>query len=116
MPQYRALVDLFVMPGSIYVQAGSIISNAPGDVLPANWTPPAGSVDPIDTQAIQNFWTAGPAGMSSADHGTAQLGPWWSGQRWTGIAISPPSVYWVPAPGGFKLTGGGASLGVHPPV
>jgi hypothetical protein len=117
MPQYRALVDLFVMPGNIYVQAGDIVFDGPGGVLPNGWIPPAGAVDPLDPQAVQNFWTIGPGAAVTAD-AAMSLGPWWLGTRWSGVNIAGPKTYWThgtDANGktGWLLTGAGAQLGVR---
>jgi hypothetical protein len=100
------------MPGSIYASAGDTISDGPGGILPANWSPPTGAVDPITSDAIQAYWNAGPKGQSDAEPNKWNS-PWgWS--RWQGITYKPPAVYWTRVPGGFQLTGAGASLGVHP--
>ena len=112
--QFRVLADLFVMPGSIYAQAGDIISDGPGGILPSNWQPPTGAVDPLDTPAINAYWAVGPKGQGDASPSQWDFPCGWS--RWSNVAYSPPSIYWVRVPGGFQLTGAGASLGVHPPV
>ena len=114
MSQYRVIADLFVMPGSIYAQAGDTISDGPGGILPANWSPPTGSVDPIDNAAINAYWAVGPRGSADASPNQWDFPFGWS--RWSGIAYAPAAIYWKPVLGGFQLTGAGAALGVHPPV
>jgi len=113
MAKYRALVDLY-LPSGVYVQAGSIITDAGlSPDVPPTWQPPT-AVDPIDADAITKFWTAGPAGQSNAEPNRS-LGPWFLGGRWTGVPVAAPVIYWVAVLGStthqFILTGAGAALG-----
>jgi len=113
MAKYRCLTDLFLpAPGCQYAQAGDILSDVvptPAGFIPipSNWVPPL-SVDPIDSGAIQSFWNAGP--RSSAWSGYTGM---MSGNRWSGIAVAPPSVYWVLTGKGWTLNGA-AGMGFRP--
>jgi hypothetical protein len=107
MPQFRCLVDLFLpAPECRYAEAGSLLSDVmptpPGYVrIPVGWIPPLG-VEPLDQSAMDAFFNAGPSSMVACDHGVPNT--MMSGQRWSGIAVAAPSVYW-------KLTAKGWTLG-----
>jgi hypothetical protein len=115
MASYVALADLY-LPGDLFVQAGATLSdsNAPGSLpIPVGWLPPSGAVDPIDTQAVQNYFNAGPGAASSAQPYQVLLPGYCGGMRWTGQAIPSPIHVWYRVPHGFALKGG-ESLGVWP--
>jgi hypothetical protein len=99
MAKYRCLTDIFLpAPGCRYAQAGDLLSDViptPANCIPipVGWIPPLG-VEPIDAAAQSAFFNAGPSGMNNADHGIPNT--MMSGQRWSGIAVAPPNVYWKP--------------------
>jgi hypothetical protein len=95
MARYRWLQDGHV--GDAYYHAGDIMQAAD------NWLPPA-AVDPIDTAAVNAFYSAGP-----------QTFPILIRQQWSTVPVSPPVTYWRQIPGGsqWQLTGLGAGL---PPI
>jgi len=110
MATYRALTDLF-LPGSVMVDAGTIINDGPGGLLPAGWIPPVSAVEPLDSAAIQAYWNVGPVGLNGADPNIS-LSPWWMGRRWSNILVQAPKCRWVrQSDGSFVLQGGGESLG-----
>jgi hypothetical protein len=80
--------------GGAVVLAGSTVT------LPTGSAPPA-CVDPLDANAIQDFWNAG-----------VQLAPL-TRQQWSTIAVSPPAIFWklINPNGEWLLTGAGAALG-----
>jgi len=114
MAQYRCLADIY-LPGDRYAQASDILSDAVGAAvpIPVGWIPSL-AVDPITPDAIQAFWNAGPKGQGDAEPNQWAFPHGWS--RWSNVGYAPAAIYWQRVLGGFQLTGGGASLGVHPPV
>jgi hypothetical protein len=102
MASYRLLADHYV--GGVVHLAGTTLSTADvGGTLPTGWVP-SGQVDPLDGDAVQAFWDAGPQGLGLVR------------QRWTGTPVPRPVTYWVPYPAGggtspMILTGLGAGLG-----
>jgi hypothetical protein len=98
--RFRALIPFFL--NGRYFDAGDVIDAANGDI-PVGWVPTIGGTDPLDTDAIQAVWNAGP-GATGAIDGEAfrAVLPW-----------GKYSVHWTPTgtPGMFILTGAGASLG-----
>jgi hypothetical protein len=105
MAVYRLLVDHFVK--NAFLPAGTIVSDTgPGAQLPPAWVPTPGT-DPLDADATQKFWLAGPGSP----------GPFRT--QFTGINIGVPTTWWKPVPGTasptrmFQLTGLGSTL---PPV
>ena len=119
MATYRAFVPGTVpggvgaVPGGVYVEAGAILTDSGHNALiPAGWTPPL-SVDPQDTEAIENFWAAGPRSAAGSQPGIA-AGNLWGYGVWTGVPIVGPTIYWIaypPIPGNMILTGSGQALG-----
>jgi len=111
MATYRAIVDLY-LPGDIYCQAGSLLSDAvplPAGYLPIpmNWPPPTGGVDCLDGDAQTKLFLQGPRGMSSAE---PHLSATANGSRWSNQVVGPPSIFWKAAVGpigqpGFSLNG-----------
>jgi hypothetical protein len=96
MATYRTLCQCFVVNG--IVEANTILSDAvsapPNSVgIPTNWVPPSGAVEPLDADAQQKYWNAGPGAAGQAVQGLT-LGP--SG-LWSAFAgpVAPPQVYWV---------------------
>ena len=98
MAAYRALMDLST---PIYITAGTVFSDgvtsAPGvpQLAPPGWPPPP-AVEPIDGDALQQFFAQGPAQL--------QISP----------LVPPPKVYWRQVTLGtsvWQLTGAGAALG-----
>ena len=63
MAQYRLLTDHYV--GGSYLQAGSVVSDEPNVELPSNWIPTP-ACDPIDEDAINKFFAAGPQDCAEA--------------------------------------------------
>jgi len=121
MATYRALTDLYLASG-MYVQAGQILSTtpSPGEIpILSSWVPPANAVDPLDPDAVQAYWNAGPAGCMDAEWRRALFT---NGSRWSDVPVSPPATQWLPAnpqnpAAGFVLHGSlGGNLGVHPVV
>jgi hypothetical protein len=108
MAQYRCLTDLFLpAPSCIYAQAGDLLSDAvptPSGYLPIplGWVPPLG-VEPTDASAQTAFFNAGPSGMLNCDHGVPNTVM--AGQRWTGVPVSAPSVYWQQTAQGWTCGG-----------
>jgi hypothetical protein len=101
--RYRALGDI-LLPGNVYVESGTIFTG------PSGWIPSI-SVDPIDDNAIQAYWNAGPAGMGNADMVSA-YGAWGTWNRRSGVFVQVASIRWVPAGEDmFILTGDGEALG-----
>lgn len=104
MATYRALEDIYPGGNYAYIPAGAIFSDP--NSIPVGWVPP-GSVDPISTDAIQNFWNAGPQ---------------FEFRQWAMRLTTPPSIYWSlinPGTQTYQLTGAGASLGPRqliPPI
>jgi hypothetical protein len=99
MATYRALQDISLGASWPYITAGQMLTDGldgnPANI-PLGWVPPA-AVDPISSDAIQNFWNAG----------VQILGM---------VRVSPPLIYWQPFPAGggtrpYQLTGPGAALG-----
>jgi hypothetical protein len=83
MSQYLFLVDQYI--NNAYIQAGSVQSTqdaTPAGILPVGWVP-NGGVSPIDAPAITAFYSAGPQPPPLVQ------------QRWQGIGIANPSVYWL---------------------
>jgi hypothetical protein len=112
MAQYKLLTDHFI--GGSVLEAGSVVTDTgPSAQLPANWVPTT-AVDALDNDGISKFWTAGPAGQSTADPNRS-LGPYFSGGHFVGVPIGAPAIYWKAVPGSttheFILTGAGAALG-----
>src|SRR5215831_17801981 len=119
MATYRALTDLYLASG-VYVQAGTTFSDSgPGALIPTNWQPPTNAVDPIDPDAVQKYWQAGPAGCLDAEWRRALFT---NCSRWSDVPVAPPATQWLPAnpqnpAAGFTLGGRfGGNLGVHPIV
>jgi hypothetical protein len=92
---YRLLTDHeFGLAGDI-VATGDV-----GGILPAGWIPDGG-VDPLDPNAVEDFFNAGP-------QATPPILP-----RWVGRSVPPPVTYWVLSGPNFtySLTGLGANRG-----
>jgi len=110
---YRALNDL-ALPGSVWVAANSMLSDAAGGNIPVGWTPPL-SVEPLDMDAAARYWTAGPIGMADAE-------PTRSYSLKYSYITPAPATYWTKAPGytpdnpQFILTGIGAVFGPRLPI
>src|SRR5262245_59545427 len=118
MAQWRALVDLY-LPGDRYVQAGSTFSDSGvGALVPSNWPPPTGAVQPLDPDATQKLWAQGPRGQSDAEISRQSF---MNGRRWSDVFVPAATTYWVRAnpknaAAGFVLKGGGENYGVFPQV
>jgi hypothetical protein len=95
MATYRAICDIW-LPNNTYAQAGDIISDVAGAgvPIPVGWTPCLG-VDPQDSAAQQAFFNAGPGSSGQAEHGA--LSTVFAGNRWSGINVAAPQIYWKPA-------------------
>ncbi len=100
---FRALADIYLPDGN-YIEAGTTFLG------PSGWIP-AVAVDPVDSAAIQAYWDLGPVMMKDAEIGRPLFGNYLD--RRSQVFVGAPAIYWVPAPGGFILTGAGASLGVR---
>jgi hypothetical protein len=102
---YRLLSDHWLVDPSganVYHSAGDIVTE--GISIPFGW-PPTLASEPLNTQAIQQYWNIGPRGMLDAEP-----------QRdfyVKAFNLVPPSIKWVRVGGTtlFQLTGAGASLG-----
>src|SRR6516225_4682921 len=96
MSTYRLLTDHeFGLAGTV-VSTGDV-----GGILPVGWIPDGG-VDPLDPNAVEDFWNAGPQALPL-------ILP-----RWVGRSVPPPVTYWVLVPGtswAYSLTGLGANRG-----
>jgi hypothetical protein len=93
MAQYRFLQDAYVNGG--YFQAGLVTA------MPPDWIP-GPYVEPLDDEAVQAFFKAGPQLMGLQR------------QRWFGVPMPVPVTYWKPADRQreyWQLTGLGAHLG-----
>jgi hypothetical protein len=93
MARYRFLQDCYV--GGAYYAAGDIAQ------LPDSVIPPPG-VDPLDAEAVQAFFNAGPQVLGLQK------------QRWTFMPIPVPVTYWKPTDAAkehWQLTGLGSHLG-----
>jgi hypothetical protein len=73
---------------------GSDAAGSAGVPIPVGWVPCLG-VDPQDSAAQQAFFNAGPGSSGQAEHGA--LSTVFAGNRWSGIAVAPPAIYWKPA-------------------
>ena len=102
---YRLLSDHWVVDMSganVYHNAGDIVME--GRDIPFGW-PPTLASEPLNTQAIQQYWNIGPRGMLDAEpQRDFYVKP---------FNLVPPSIKWVRVGGTtlFQLTGAGASLG-----
>jgi hypothetical protein len=75
------------------ILTGTIITVATGSA-----PPPSG--DPIDVDAINDLWAAGPRLLPLQR------------QQWSNVPVTPATIYWVSvSPGVYQLTGAGAALG-----
>jgi hypothetical protein len=98
MSVYRFLQDHNI--GGVTYLAGTTASTADvGGTLPTGWVP-SGQVDPLDPQAVEDFFNAG-----------VQLtGP--VRQQWSNQPVPVPKTYWVKTgPNQWSLTGLGSNLG-----
>jgi hypothetical protein len=97
--KYLLLVPHYLPTG--YALAGETVTE--GIEIPFGWMPTA-AVDPLNSQAIQAFWNAGPSPVAGIEY-SIDFYPFISSQK--------PVVYWQPLgpPGSFILTGPGAALG-----
>lgn len=102
--QYRLLADhYFEATGSF--PAGTVVTE--GNQIPVGWIPSIAS-EPLNAQAIQNYWNAGPRGKMDAEPSRSIFDS--IGAYFVQLA---PVIYWARVPGTtlFQLTGAGASLG-----
>jgi hypothetical protein len=108
MAMYRLLADHYFPSG--YISAGTIVTEGDGNI-PIGWVPTL-AVDPLNSQAIQAFWQAGPRAANSAQPNVEIAPGWW--MRWANQPVAPPTVYWQKVANGlFRLTGGGSALGIR---
>jgi hypothetical protein len=91
MPRWRILNDIYV--GGIYYTAGELVD------LPREWVP-TGAVEPLDNDALDAFYAAGPQQPDL-------IRP-----RWTNDNAQLPRTYWRQIPGSprWTLTGLGVDL------
>jgi hypothetical protein len=98
MATYKALTDLW-LPGGIYAEAGDLINDTGSGVgwpVPATWIPPAQAVDPLDNDALNKYFAAGPQLCSEQPFMT--LSPWnQQNGRWEPVFKS--STHWYRAVG-----------------
>jgi hypothetical protein len=96
---YILLLPHYLAQGG-YTPAGTTVTE--GGAIPVGWRPTI-ACDPQNSQAIQNYWNAGP--MSGAE------------LNFLACPQPKPQIYWQPIPGStsgaYQLTGAGASLGPH---
>jgi hypothetical protein len=101
MAQYRLLADHWI--GQFYFAAGTMASTSDvGGLLPANWTP-SGNSEPLDTDAVNAFWNAGPQLLGLVR------------SQFSNQYVAPPVTYWLAqpqdtAPTKWTMTGLGAGL------
>jgi len=102
---YRLLVDHYIL--NTYLLANTTVTE--GIEVPLGWVPTI-AAEPLNTTAIQNYWNAGPSGVSSAQYGIDYFS--------APFFLGPPTrvgVFWqqiAGSAGRFQLTGAGASLGI----
>lgn len=117
---YRLLQDHYL--SNQLVPAGTTITEGDG-ICPIGWVPTP-NVDPLNTQAVQNFYNAGPqqGGLIRQQFTPTVGSPF--------LPIGPPVTYWLNVggfSGGFspgfmggiplwQLTGLGANILTYPPV
>lgn len=82
MSTYRFLHDHYVN-GFTYLAGTTGATADAGGTLPIGWVP-SGSVDPIDTNAVNAFWQAG-----------VQM-PGLIRAQWSGLPVAAPVTRWVP--------------------
>jgi len=100
---YRLLADHYV--GQQLLEAGSVVSDGPGGVLPPSWIPTL-ACDPLDVDATNKFFAAGPTlAMFSAEHGSLSVAL--NGNRWSGKPVAGPGIYWEAVTMTFTGPGGG---------
>jgi hypothetical protein len=105
---YLLLVPHYLASG--YAPAGTVVTE--GREIPIGWVPTA-AVDPLNAEAIQAYFNAGPQSVSSAEYSRDY---YWSQRPWDELETRQPQVQWkaVPGhPGAYQLTGAGAALGVR---
>jgi len=103
--QFRAIADLYLPWG--YISAGEIFT------APSNFIPPAGGgVDPIDQEAVNAYWAAGPGFQRGAEVNRAIYPFGWN--RWQGVNYVPPKYRWYQIPSGEYLLSGAEQLGPRP--
>lgn len=105
--QYRLLqqhfFNYFPITNSKEYAAGLTIIE--GVDVPFGWIPTP-NVDPLNTQAVQAFYNAGPSLLGLVV------------TQFSNLAVAPPTTFWVEAPGSpslWHLTGLGANTSVYPP-
>jgi len=84
MSRYRFLQDAYI--ANVLFPAGSTASTADvGGLLPTGWQP-GPYVEPLDTPAVNAFYSAGPFRASLAR------------QQFSGVPVPGPTTYWVSTP------------------
>ena len=84
MSRYRFLQDAYI--ANLYFPAGTVASTADaGGTLPAGWQP-GPFVDPLDTPAVNAFYSAGPQRAAKQ----------WGGAN--GVPGPKPATAWVTTP------------------
>jgi hypothetical protein len=94
MSTYRLLADCVI--GGAVIPAGTTVTMPTG-----GWTPP-GCVDPIDANAIQDFWNVGPQPAPLAR------------TQFSTQSVAALQIFWRcvnPTTNQYQLTGAGAALG-----
>ena len=94
MSTYRTLSDMVI--GGGVIPAGTTITMPTG-----SWVPP-GCVDPISSDAIQDFWNVGPQPAPLAR------------TQFSTQPVAAPQIFWQlinPTTSQYQLTGAGAPLG-----
>jgi hypothetical protein len=102
--QWRLLSDHYVVSPSgtsVYHNAGDVITE--GVDVPIGW-PPTLASEPLNSEALQQYWNLGPIGMNDAEPQRDFYN--------VSFKLTPPLVKWVRiAPNLYQLTGAGAILG-----
>lgn len=98
--RYRLLKDHYF--NGNYIRAGEIVNDSDG-IIPQAWTPTA-DVDPLNNDAVQAFYTAGP------------ILPGIINSQWQNAVIARPVTYWYQvSPNRWGLTGLGSNQSLYPP-
>jgi hypothetical protein len=106
---YLLLVPHYI--GGSLLPAGTIVTE--GGAIPIGWVPTA-AVDPLNAQAIQNYFNAGPQSVAGGEYSRDYY--WSQPITKDEPGVKPPQVQWRQVSGhagAYQLTGAGASLGVR---
>jgi len=91
MAIYYLLTDLYVSDQELLAGTTQATMDS-GGVMPPGWPPPA-DVDPVDNDALAEYFQAGPR-----PRGLIR-------QQWTQFPVNPPKFVWTFANGRWSLNG-----------